>query len=125
MDDSFNQLTKTRFAAIRAKMKLESQKQIIDENIEIYQNRSGVVVDKEKIQEMLDTPTELLSRIGEGVTEAAIEVDEKLDFIESLNLEPELSIAIGYIMASGKTKNNKELIGAIACLEKQIQLWKN
>lgn len=122
MNDQFNINAKKRFEEIKQKLKVNLQKPILEK-------ATGIILDTEKLQKMLYDPVfrpekrEFDEACHEAIS-VAKEVDVSLDFITSLNLPPELSIAMAYIISANKKKSIQELEEASLCLAKQIQNWK-
>lgn len=105
--DSFNRL--------KTKLKLDLQAPLIEE---------GIKISEQKIQQMLDAPEriqnieqlELNSSLNKAEKVAEF-VDNSFSFIESLNLSPQLSLAIGLIISASKTRKCSELGQAVIAIQ--------
>lgn len=78
-------------------------------------------VDCEKIEQVIGRTRAAIDYSHTSIKEEATEreefVDNSFNFIESLNLPSQLSLAIGYIISASKTKKSSELGRAISAIQ--------
>lgn len=122
--EEINKDAKERFSRLKTKMKLDLQDPLI---------KKGIDINKKKIQELLNAPEFIETvdlrenpRLDEAIKEIQF-IDNSFNFIESLNLPPQLSLAIGLIIAGNKSKDKFEIIKVIEILNSfdHEKAWKN
>lgn len=109
--EEINKDAQERFAKLKTKMKLDGISNVSKFQEELTKQLQDKDIPKNSV---------LADKINEKIANATQKqmnfVDDSFSFIESLNLPPQLSLAIGYIISYGKTKNKSELALAINAL---------
>lgn len=106
----FNLKAEEAFLRLRKKLKLDIVLAAAKrENVPVG------LIDKERVEDMLNNT---YPKMVEG---ALFEVDKTFNFIDSLKLQPNLSLAIGLIISASKTNNKSELNKAIAAITKELE----
>lgn len=105
--EELNKDAQERFMILRRKMKLDVINISLEkENVPlkpINEKLLQKLLDNKQLQNQIDTETDFVS--------------ESFSFIESLNLSPQLSLAIGLIISHSKTDKPEEIAQAIQVLE--------
>lgn len=107
--NSINDYAHEKFVELRSKLKLNVQKPILKETITLTQEQIDNMMGAQSASVVFD----------EGIkqaTEAARNVDNVFNFIDSLNLHPQLSLAIGLIISGHRTENKEDIAKAIVAL---------
>lgn len=116
--DDLNKEAQRRFDKIKNDWTGQIKKVLDEPDIEVV----GKKIDVKKIQEMLDTPIEEYTNDGGIIKDnkSASIPNTVMDFIDSLNLPPNLSIAIAYIITSRDKGKLDNLQVARTFIEKEI-----
>ena len=120
--DKLNADAQRRFEKIRAeKWTVEKIKQLAG----IDKDKVKVMVDSEKLQQMLDAPIEQEVKkenvfpITTGDTTRV--TGNVMEFIDSLNLKPRLSIALAYLITYNKDGNKDGLNRVLELIQEEIK----
>lgn len=108
---SLNEVAQERFEKLREKLKLDIIKRQ-DTFKRVIKDKDNLT--EEEFAEFQAHP--ITKQIDKEIEENRDLVDAAFDFIGSLNLPPNLSLAIGLIISAHKTKDNKNLQKAIDAL---------
>lgn len=118
--DILNDKVQERFEILKRKMNLNIRETIKERPIELTQEKLDNMLNPKHIL----TKDELkLSNSVAGLSEAVDEADkvqEVFDFIETLELPPQLSLAIGLIISAHKTNDNQDIVKAVVALGEYI-----
>lgn len=118
--NSINDRAQAKFAELKKKMKLDLQQPVIEKRPDLTQEKLDQMMDSKHIltkQEIKETRID--SNLNEAVVKAE-EIDETFEYIDSLKLPSQLSLAIGYIISSYKTNNNDDIALAVAALGEYV-----
>ena len=107
--DRINDDAQNRFSKLRQKFKLDTIKHL-EEDKQVVAKVTGLT--EEEFQEFQNTPE--VKQVENQKTKL---VDDTFDFIESLALPPQLSLAIGLIISANKTKSSANLGKAVAAIQ--------
>lgn len=119
-NDKFNKFAADRFEAIKAKMKFDLGTKVI-QSVSQEQNTKPITLTQDKIDELMNSPIhnypeeqrdQLVAVAGESDY-----VDNVFEYIDSLELSANLSMAIALIISASKTKDVEELEKAILCIK--------
>lgn len=110
--DRINEDAMDRFEKLKQKMKLDTIKRL-EEDKQVVAKICELT--EEEFQEFQKAP-----EVNEVFKQQTEFVDDSFKFIESLNLPPQLSLAIGYIISHSKTNKIEEISAACQTLEDYI-----
>jgi hypothetical protein len=117
--DDLNSKAQERFELLKLK-KWGKNFQVVKES----SRRNEVKIDEDKFSKMLSAPVEHTIKgelvANDDVDREATIVTSSLEFIDSLKLPPNLSIAIGYIIASKNKDRVDNLQNAIEFIKQEI-----
>lgn len=130
--EEINKDAQERFAKLKHKMKLDLGLSVINTALEIDKapkidmNKLQEIADKqippEGHESLLNKPSNKAQKEMDKLKDVTNFVNNSFSFIDSLNLPPQLSLAMGLIISYGKTKNHEDLDRAIAALEEAGEL---
>lgn len=124
---NINQKAQLKFSELKRKMKLDLGIPIIEEAIS-EGTGAEIKIDREKVEALLagkiDKIPELEQYIAtnppvnafKNLENIGQEVNNIFEWIDSLELDPKLSLAIGLIISYKNTKDNNDLMKAILAL---------
>lgn len=107
--NTVNDYAQKKFIELRHKLKLDVQKPLIQNALKLTQEHMDKMSDAQSAQVIFDSGTN-------DAREAARNVDNTFNFIDSLQLPPNLSLAIGLIISGHKTRNKEDIAKAVAAL---------
>lgn len=119
-NEKFNKFAADRFEAIKAKMKFDLGTKVI-QSVSQEQNTKPITLTQDKVDEMLSAPiknypeeqrAQMVAVAGESDY-----VDNVFEYIDSLELSPNLSMAIALIISANKSRDKEELKKAIICIQ--------
>lgn len=113
MPDTLNDIAQQRFEKLRTKLMLDVQKPIL---------QHGITLTQETIDELSDvcSAKSIINSACDAAIKNTNEIDKTFDYINSLQLPPQLSLAIGLIISGHKTKNSQDLIKAIESISEVL-----
>lgn len=118
--DILNDKAQERFLELKKKMNLIIKDSIKDKVGDLTQEKLDKMMDynhiltKDEIKITRKNP-----ELDEAINEAD-KIQETFDFIDSLNLPPQLSLAIGLIISAHKTNNKQDIVNAVVALGEYI-----
>lgn len=124
---NINQKAQLRFSELKRKMKLDLGIPFIEEAIE-EGTGAKVKIDREKVEALLNGEIKTIPELDKYVIEnppvnafknlenIGSKVENIFEWIDSLELDPKLSLAIGMIISYKNTNNLEDLQKAIATL---------
>lgn len=123
-----NQRAQLKYSQLKKELKLDVGIPLI-ENIIEEQTGDRIKIDRQKLQALFNDEIKVIPELEKyrgistklenvkKVEKIVEEIDNTFEFIDSLMLPPQLSLAIGLIIAANNTKNRFELIKAIETLQ--------
>lgn len=121
--EELNKDTQERFLILRRKLKLNVVESFGEDKVEAAELRERTIKNtlKQEDWDKLSDPTKQISaKEAEEIIKAESFINNSFDFIDSLNLPPQLSLAIGLIISHSKTGKMEEISSACQILEDYI-----
>jgi hypothetical protein len=115
--DEINRRAQDKFSSLKTKLKLD----LVKQSLHVAKND----VDLERLEKMFNEgkKEEVLKEVAENlqVANSKMEfVDASFDFIESLQLPPKLSLAIGLIVSGHKSNNPEDYNNARIAIKEHL-----